>query len=154
MVPPPGRRDQRHISRVLVGVRRNPMCTPLRAALALAVIAGAAMLGGLPAPAHAAGHTTALVARCHTPQLALNPVIGSGATGHIALMFRLHNRSRLTCSLYGYPGAQLLNAKRQPIVTHVHWGGGFISGTPAPHLVILKAAANAYFVMEWVDIPT
>lgn len=105
---------------------------------------------------HSAGriHVLASTERCHTNQLTVVPVASSGAAGHNGIMFRLHDRSHVACGLIGYPGAQLLNGQRKPLPTHVHRGQGYIAGSPKVHVVTLKPGGNAYFVMEWADIPT
>jgi len=46
---------------------------------------------------------------------------GDAGVGNLALMYRLHNRSAQACTLYGYPGIQLLDANRRPLPTRLTW---------------------------------
>src|SRR5579875_3520121 len=107
------------------------------------------------AAAHAASPARpAAVARCTTAQLVIAPDYGNGGAGHLGIIFLIHNRLNRTCTLYGYPGAQLLNANYQPLTTHLRWGGGYLGGNPPRRLVYLAPSADAYFSLEWVHIPS
>lgn len=96
---------------------------------------------------------SASLSRCFTNQLTIQPVSSSGAAGHIALLFRIHNYSNTACLLYGYPGAQLLTANKQNMPTHVHRGPPYFLGIRS-RLVRLAPGGNAYFVFEWSHIPS
>ena len=132
------------------------MCLSVRSLVVGAVLlVSAIQLAGPPAHSTQAAGAVVAVTRCYTNQLTAAVVGSSGATGHIAMQIRFHNRSARTCTLFGYPGALLLNARRQPLPTHVQRGDGFISGiSHRPHLVRLNPGANAYAVFEWAHIPT
>lgn len=100
-------------------------------------------------------HRVSTVTRCYVGQLALKPIASSGATGHLGVQFRFHNRSSRACNLYGFPGAQLLTGSRRPLPTHMQWGDGYISGIQRNKTVVRMApGANSYFVMEWTHIPS
>ena len=90
-------------------------------------------------------------AHCQTAQLAIAPNYSEGATGHASLIFLVHNHGGQTCTLYGYPGAQLLDGAYRGLPTHLHWSGGAMSGR---RLVSLASGADAYFALNWVRIPT
>ena len=113
-----------------------------------ALVAGPHNAARASAPAHAA------VGRCHTEQLTIAPDYGEGGAGHIGIIFLVHNRSGHTCTLYGYPGAQLLDASYRPLPTHLRWGIGYLAGNPPRRLVTLKPGTDAYFSLEWVHIPS
>ncbi len=91
------------------------------------------------------------VAGCQTAQLAIAPDYGEGAAGHASLVFLVHNRAGQTCTLYGYPGAQLLDGAYRGLPTYLRWGG---DNTPPRRLVYLTPGADAYFALTWVRIPT
>jgi hypothetical protein len=93
------------------------------------------------------------LSRCYTNQLVINPASSSGAAGTIALLFKIHNRSSRACTLYGYPGAQLQNARHQNMPTYVHRGPPYFLGLK-PRLVHLAAGGNAFFVFKWSHIPS
>ena len=106
--------------------------------------------------AHATSPVPALpyVPRCHTSQVAINAVDGDAGVGHVGILFRVRNRSARFCGMYGYPGAQLLDARYRALPTSVARGPGYLSGNPRPQLVRLVAGASAYFVLEWVHVPS
>ena len=78
----------------------------------------------------------------------------SGATGHIAMQLRFHNRSMRACSLYGYPGFQLLDARGKALPTHAVWATGYFFAALPKHSVTLVPEGKAYFVIEWTHVPT
>lgn len=130
----------------IVGVRTLMLIPLAIAGMATTPVATAAIPHARPDQA---------VSRCLVGQLTAKVVASSGAAGHQGIMFRFHNRSVRPCTLYGYPGAQLLTATRRPLPTRVQRGGGYISGIMRKKtLVRLAPGANAFFVMEWARIPT
>lgn len=96
----------------------------------------------------------AAVTRCYTNQLAIYRDSGNSGLGHIGVYFRLQNRSQRVCTLFGYPGIQLLDGSGRPLHTVLHWGVGYLSGNQARRLVYLRPGGNAYFLLEWVHFPT
>jgi uncharacterized protein DUF4232 len=121
------------------------------------ILMGLGLLAALVAGPHNAARASAparVVARCDTAQLTIAPDYGEGGAGHIGLIFLVHNRSGQTCTLYGYPGAQLLDAAYRPLPTHLRWGTGYLAGNPPRRLVTLKPGTDAYFSLEWVHIPS
>src|SRR2546426_681711 len=65
--------------------------------------------------------------RCAPQQLRLAYLGGQGATGHIEASFELRDVSTRPCTLFGYPGALLLDAKGSSLPTHVQRGGAFFA---------------------------
>lgn len=126
--------------------------------LFLATILAAAAVAGASTAGLASTRPSTLDAlsltRCYTNQLAISPGASSGATGHLAIMFKVHSKVHVACTMYGYPGAQLLDSRRHNLPTHVFRGTGYIIGNPRPSVVVLKAGATAYFAMEWEHIPS
>jgi len=94
---------------------------------------------------------SAAVPRCQTAQLAIAPDYGGGATGHESLIFLVHSRAGQTCTLYGYPGVQLLDGAYRGLPTHLIWGS---AATPPRRLVTLAPGTDGYFALSWTRIPT
>jgi hypothetical protein len=94
------------------------------------------------------------ITRCYINQLSLSVVMGTGAAGHMARLFRLHNHSSRTCSLIGYPGVQLVDARGRALPTHAEWAPAGFLGSQPKHVIELRPGANAYFAIEWAEIPT
>ncbi|GAC1434981.1 MAG: hypothetical protein NVSMB65_08960 [Chloroflexota bacterium] len=101
-----------------------------------------------------AGLAAASGAPCQPRQLTIAVLASNGAMGHIGLMIQLHNRSGQSCTLFGYPGAQLLDARHRALPTHLHWGLGYLSGNSVRQTVWLPRGGNAFFILEWAHIPT
>jgi hypothetical protein len=106
---------------------------------------------------HAAPTSHAAVAgpavrHCSSSQLRLSYVNTQGATGHLEATFALRDASARSCSLQGYPGAQLLDAAGRPLVTHLKRGGGFFPDTlTTPRRVLLTPGASAQFGLSFAD---
>jgi hypothetical protein len=90
---------------------------------------------------------------CHNVQLAIRPQSSQGAAGHIALIYRIHNLSNRSCTLFGYPGVQLLDRNFISVPTTVHRGPGGLVGAFVPRTVTLGAGGNAYFALGYSDVP-
>jgi hypothetical protein len=58
------------------------------------------------------------------------------------------------CTLYGYPGADLVDAKGYDLPTHLQWGYGYLFGNPAKRTVTLSTGGSAYFGLEWSHVPS
>lgn len=89
---------------------------------------------------------------CQNIQLLIRPQSSQGAAGTITLIYRIHNLSGQACTLYGYPGVQLLDRHFLSLPTAVHRGGGFLGRIPV-RLVQLGAYGNAYFTLSYSDVP-
>ncbi len=57
--------------------------------------------------------------RCHTSQLSAHFVAGSPGAGQRYATLLISNRNSTPCTLYGYPGAQLIGASGRPIQTKI-----------------------------------
>jgi hypothetical protein len=113
------------------------------------------MLGGLAigTGSWTAGTALAAAPRCVNYQLLIKPIASTGATGHISEMFRIHNLLSGSCTLFGYPGALLLNQNFYSLPTHVI-RARYPAGGPGPSLVTLNRSHDGYFVLSWVHFPT
>jgi hypothetical protein len=57
------------------------------------------------------------------------------------------------CTLYGYPGVQLLNRQFLTLHTTVVRGQGYLVGPIPSRLVRVAAYGNAYFALGYSDVP-
>lgn len=98
--------------------------------------------------------TTALAAGggCVNFQLLVTPVSGNGAMGHISEMFRIHDLLPGSCTLFGYPGALLLDGSFHSMPTHLT-RAPWPQGGPGPKRVTLTRSQDAYFVLAWEHMP-
>ena len=104
---------------------------------------------------HASGRTAHVVSTtCEPSSLSLTTVGSDGAMGHIAIEFRFHNRSTHSCTLYGFPGAQLFDSRHHPLHTHVIRGADNLTSGRPRRLVRLIPGGQAYFILEAAHIPT
>jgi hypothetical protein len=96
------------------------------------------------------------LATCLATQLAMVPQNGNGAAGTIYQTVVMTNSSSTTCTLYGYPGMQLLDAQGGDIPTTVvrgGLGGGAPAGATQPAtLVTLAPGQAAAFAMQFEDV--
>jgi Protein of unknown function (DUF4232) len=78
--------------------------------------------------------------RCHTADLSgsFTGVPGSAAAGSISYNLKLTNTSKRTCTIYGFAGMQLLDAKHAPLPTKVQW-----NALAPKRLITLKPGASA-----------
>jgi hypothetical protein len=90
--------------------------------------------------------------RCQNIQLTIRVQSSQGAAGTIAIVYRIHNLTGRACSLFGYPGVQLLDRNFLSLPTTVHRGGGFLGSIPR-QLVRLGGHGNAYFTLVYNDVP-
>lgn len=141
---------------------------PLRMALAL-LLAGAlgGALGGcaaqLPAVQATAPTSTqeatltatvATVATCLPTQLSLTTKQAGAAAGHSGEMGIFTNISTTVCSLYGFPGAQMLDAQRNQMTTHALWQtSAYMYSNQPKQTVQLAPGGSAYFAVTWSDVP-
>ena len=105
------------------------------------------------AAAPSSAHPSALT-RCYTSQLSISPDSSNSGMGHVGFYFRVHNASARACTLFGYPGVQLLNRQGRSLHTVLHWGVGYLSGNQARRMVYLRPGRNAFFFLEWVHFPS
>lgn len=88
---------------------------------------------------------------CLASQLTLSFAIDFSSSNE---MGTVTNRSTSACSLFGFPGAELLDAQRQPMQTRVSlatsgvWGGVF-----AEQKLQVTPGASVYFAVAWSKTP-
>jgi hypothetical protein len=91
----------------------------------------------------AAHARTAAVPRCYTRSLTAwlhGSQVGLGNRGFI---LTLANAGSTSCSLYGYPGLGLENARHQTLRSHTSWGGTYFDPGVAPTLIVLSPGETA-----------
>lgn len=89
---------------------------------------------------------------CQNVQLLIRPHSGQGAAGTLVSVYRIHNLSGQACSLYGYPGVQLLSGTFVTLPTTTTRGGRIV-GSIRKQRVTLAPGGNAYFTMVYSDVP-
>ncbi|WP_298207981.1 DUF4232 domain-containing protein [Ferrimicrobium sp.] len=83
--------------------------------------------------------------RCRSTNLVAHMVSVEGAAGSTIRTYTLVNTGTNTCTLYGYPGLQLLGAGGTKLATHV-------IRTPAPERSVkLAHGASVSFLMQFAD---
>jgi Protein of unknown function (DUF4232) len=93
---------------------------------------------------------TTVSERCTPQQLRLAYLGSQGATGHIQASFQLRSVSQKPCTLFGYPGAQMLDTKGNNVPTRVQRGGAFFAETRRPpRKVLLAPGQSARFVLGY-----
>jgi hypothetical protein len=118
-------------------------------------IAVAAALTGALFSLRALPQATAQAAppRCLNTQLNFTPGPGNGAAGSVYVLYRLHNLRAGACSMFGYPGVQLLDRDFHTLPTFLHRGGVVLNGRTTPAQVTVPGHGNAWFVIRYQDIP-
>lgn len=104
----------------------------------------------VPAPTTAAG-----IPRCGAPDLNITAGDSQGAAGTISAVFTMTNKSGHPCELNGYPGIGMQYQDGKLAPTTANRGGGMsMKSWPGPSRVVLQNGGNAYFVMDYSDVPT
>ena len=92
--------------------------------------------------------------RCHTSELSLSQDDGQVAVGNVGVTFQLRSIAGHPCTLYGFPGLQLLDAAAQPLPTYLTWSrSGYLIGTVPERTLTLLPGDRAYFVLQFSDVP-
>lgn len=92
---------------------------------------------------------------CRPDQLTLAIKFLGAAMGNVGEQDHFTNHSTSACSLYGFPGAQLLDAQRNQMATHTHLQtSAYLYPTQPMLRVEMAPGASAYFIVEWTDVPT
>lgn len=99
-----------------------------------------------PTPVRTAGRTD----RCHTSQLRVREAGGQAAAGTVLRSLDLTDTSAAVCTLYGYPGLQLLDGRRHYLPTTVTRGNSGDQPGPLP-LVTMRPGATAHFSYNYKD---
>jgi hypothetical protein len=91
--------------------------------------------------------------RCHTAELALTQEHGQVAVGNVGVTFRLRSLAAQVCTLYGFPGVQLLDAAARPMPTYLTWSrSGYLIGAVPEQTLTLDPGSSVYFVLEYTDV--
>ncbi len=91
--------------------------------------------------------------RCRTSALSAQPfaLAGGGAAGSQGGAFGFTNRGTVTCTLFGFPGMQLLGANGQPLPTTVIRGHYEVVDAVPEQTVTLAPGAQARFYFMYSD---
>jgi hypothetical protein len=126
-----------------------------RAAKLGAVLVAAAAIGAAgAAEAHAAAGSAASAPRCRLSQLALAQPKSTGAAGSVRMRFVFTNVSGATCSLFGFAGMQLLNARNASLPTYVHRGTSSVVPAEPESSVVMTPGQHGSFYAGYSDVPT
>jgi hypothetical protein len=113
---------------------------------------GAALVAGVTGAAlieiAVAGAASATVRSCAGTQLAVRHSSVDGAAGHSVLILRFRNVSSHTCSLFGYPGLDALDAHGNVMKSATRSLTG-ITGTHAEETIVVAPAHRASAAVEW-----
>ena len=123
--------------------------------IAIAAFASVATLGAVGAvaavwPSSASTTTTQTAAQTtYTPPRCYIGDLSAGFHGYQiemgsrGFLLTLTNISNHSCTLYGYPGLQLLNAKLQPLPTMTLWGMTYFDRNQVKSLIMLSPGETA-----------
>ena len=107
-----------------------------------------------PSPTVTPSPSPAALGRCRSGQLTLSIVSTNGGAGTLEVILAFHNTGTTACTLYGYPGAQMLAASGAPLPTTVIRGGTPLFTAGQPTLVTLAAGGTASFNLGYSDVPS
>ncbi len=116
------------------GTRETATTTPTSTTTTTAAAVGSSVRGG-----------------CAASQLSAKPGLSNGATGHIGQVVTLTNTSKVTCTLDGYPGLQMLSASNQVIPTTVLRTPSVVVQPQTPTKVTMPPGQRASFVLGYAD---
>jgi hypothetical protein len=91
--------------------------------------------------------------RCFSSQLSVRRGREGAAAGHIGFEVSFKNISTATCTLYGYPGMQMLNANGKRLATLVHRGIAYTVPAVPERMVIVSPGGEASFDLGYDDGP-
>ena len=92
--------------------------------------------------------------RCETSQLSVRRVSEDAGVGNVALTYAFTNNASSPCTLYGYPGLALLDAKDQPLegVKILRSEGTYFSSKQPRQQVTLAPGKQASFQIAYNHI--
>jgi hypothetical protein len=91
--------------------------------------------------------------RCHTAGLGVTLQGVDAGAGNLVGTFHFVNNLDVTCTLFGFPGAQMLDDADNPVQTTVVWGGGLFSNDPPTSQVLVQPHSAAAFRIHWEQVP-
>jgi hypothetical protein len=101
--------------------------------------------------------TQAQTQTCQVAQLTVAPQQGSGAAGTIEMSVNLTNHGSSVCTLFGYPGMQLLDGSGNKLPTNVVRGGGpqfpVAAANQPPTTVTVAPQQTVAFSLSYEDVP-
>lgn len=134
------------------GAQTGATSSPTTSSTATSSVTATATATAAPAPTatHTASTTT-----CQPNQLTLTIHSSQGAAGHIGQQAQFTNHSNSACTLYGFPGAQMLDAQHNPMTTHALWEtSAYMFSNQFKQTVHLAPGGSAYFAVTWSDVPS
>jgi hypothetical protein len=100
-----------------------------------------------PPSSSSSSSSTTASSRCRSSRLSATVGHPNGAAGSVGYVVVLQNTSTSTCTLYGYPGMQLLDASGAALPTHVARGTAATVPPVAEHTVTLAPGGDAAFAV-------
>jgi Protein of unknown function (DUF4232) len=91
--------------------------------------------------------------RCHTSGLALAVNGVDVGAGNLVGTFSFTNELDVSCTFFGFPGAELRDPVDNPLPTNVVRGGGPFTDNPPPAMVTVPAHGTARFLVHWEQVP-
>ncbi|OUL22657.1 hypothetical protein BV378_22250 [Nostoc sp. RF31YmG] len=97
---------------------------------------------------------TADSSRCRTNQLSVSRVGSDAGAGNVALIYSFTNKGTSSCTLYGYPGLALLDAKDQPLggIKVIRAKDTYFQNKQPPQQVTLATGEQASFQITYNHI--
>lgn len=123
--------------------------TTLRTRVLALASGGAIAVAGLFAGTTAADATTPAPA-CGNSSLHVTHTPVDGAAGHSAFYLLFRNVTSHTCSLYGYPGLDALNASGH-VLAHAHRTLGGFGGPASLQTVNVRPNHSASALVDWLN---
>jgi hypothetical protein len=105
--------------------------------------AAVATSGTAPAVTQAAAQTTYSAPRCYLGDLSAGLHGYQIEMGTRGFLLTLTNISNHSCTLYGYPGLQLLDAQKRPLPTKTQWGMSYFDRNQVKSLIVLSPGETA-----------
>lgn len=109
-----------------------------------ATLAAAGLVG-------AATNANATAPACGNASLAISHTPSQGATGHGSFVVLFRNTTHATCSLYGYPGLDALNASGHVLAHAKRTLRGFAGGAHTETTVNVTPGHYASATVEWMN---
>lgn len=90
--------------------------------------------------------------RCHTAGLSISAGPVNAGAGNFHQTFRLTNNLSVSCTFFGFVGAQMLDAGNNALPTNVVRNGSQVT-QGAPTRVVVPPGGSAVFDLHWEDVP-
>jgi hypothetical protein len=139
---------------IIIGRSVHPPIAPAVPAAPVPTSSPTALPTSLPTPVPSAAPPPAAQAPaqgCRSSQLTVRARGTRAAAGNAGDTFTFHNQSGVTCTLFGYPGLQMLDASGGQLPTSVNWGSDYTVRPQAPALVTLGPGEEASFALGYAS---